>query len=80
MSATSLHLSLAGRLQLVNFVISSLPTYYMCTLKIPITVIEISNKYRKTTFRGGESSGQRVIIWLPGVLSEGLKPKVVSKS
>jgi hypothetical protein len=39
MSATSKFLSYAGRLQLVNSVISSLPTYYMCSLKLPLTVI-----------------------------------------
>jgi mannosylglycoprotein endo-beta-mannosidase len=47
MFATSQFLSLAGRLQLVNSVISSLPTYYMCTLKLPITIIEIIDKHRK---------------------------------
>jgi hypothetical protein len=47
MSATSQFLSYAGRLQLVNSVISSLPTYYMCSLKLPLTVIEIIDKHRK---------------------------------
>jgi hypothetical protein len=47
MSAASQFLSYAGRLQLVNSVLSSLPTYYMCSLKLPVTVIEIIDKYRK---------------------------------
>jgi hypothetical protein len=47
LSATSQFLSYAGRLQLVNSVISSLPTYYMCSLKLPLTVIEIIDKHRK---------------------------------
>jgi len=47
MSASSQFLSQASRLQLVNSVMSSLPTYYMCSLKLPITVIEIIDKYRK---------------------------------
>jgi hypothetical protein len=46
-SATSQFLSYAGRLQLVNSVISSLPTYYMCSLKLPLTVIKIIDKHRK---------------------------------
>jgi hypothetical protein len=53
--ATSQFLSYAGRLQLVNFVISSLPTYYMCTLKLPLIVIEIIDKHRKNfLWRGGD--------------------------
>jgi mannosylglycoprotein endo-beta-mannosidase len=66
MSAASLYLSLAGRLQLVNSVISSLPTYYMCTLKIPITVIEIIDKYRKNClWRGREfrAKGYNLAAW-----------------
>jgi hypothetical protein len=47
MLATSQFLSHAGRLQLVNSVISSLPTYNMCSLKVPITVIEIIDKHLK---------------------------------
>lgn len=34
MSATSQYVSYAGRLQLVNFVLSSLPTYFLCSLKL----------------------------------------------
>lgn len=33
-------LSYAGRLILVNSVLSALPTFYMCTLKLPISVID----------------------------------------
>jgi hypothetical protein len=47
MSASSLFLSYAGKLQLVNSVLSSLPTYYMCSLKLLVTVIEIIDKHRK---------------------------------
>jgi hypothetical protein len=34
LSASSQFISYAGRLQLINSVLSSLPTYYMCSLKI----------------------------------------------
>jgi hypothetical protein len=40
-------LSYAGRLIIVNLVLSSLPTFYLCTLKIPISVLEQIDKYRK---------------------------------
>ncbi|KAL6596863.1 hypothetical protein ACP70R_046997 [Stipagrostis hirtigluma subsp. patula] len=44
---TSLFLSQAGKLEMVNSVLSALPTYYMCTLKLPPTVIKQIDKYRK---------------------------------
>jgi len=37
LSASSQFLSYAGRLQLVNSVLSSLPTYFMCSLKLPVS-------------------------------------------
>jgi hypothetical protein len=47
LSASSQFLSYAGRLQLINSVLSSLPTYYMCSLKSPVNVIEAIDKFRK---------------------------------
>jgi hypothetical protein len=47
LSASSQFLTYAGRLQLINSVISSLPTYFMCTLKLPATVIENIDKHRR---------------------------------
>lgn len=40
-------LSNDGRLINVNSVLSSLPTYYLCSLKLPPTVISQLDKYRK---------------------------------
>jgi hypothetical protein len=40
LSSISAMLTQAGRLQLVNSLISSLPTYMMCTLEVPVAVIE----------------------------------------
>lgn len=65
-SASSQFLSYAGRLQLVNSVISSLPTFYMCTLKLPVTVIEIIDKHRKNClWRGNEfrKKGYNLAAW-----------------
>jgi hypothetical protein len=39
LTATSNFLTHAGRLQIVNSVLSSLPTYTMCTLEVPVAVI-----------------------------------------
>lgn len=36
----------SGRLILVNSVLSALPTFYMCTLPVPVSIIEQIDKYR----------------------------------
>jgi hypothetical protein len=66
LSASSLYLSQAGRLQLINSVISSLPTYFMCTLKLPLTVIDIIDKHRKNCLRRGRdirNKGYNLAAW-----------------
>lgn len=40
-------LTYAGRLILLNSVYSSLPTFNMCTLKLPVEILEQLDKYRK---------------------------------
>uniref|UniRef100_A0A0A9TWA4 Uncharacterized protein n=1 Tax=Arundo donax TaxID=35708 RepID=A0A0A9TWA4_ARUDO len=40
-------LDYSGQLILVNSVFSALSTFYTCTLKLPVTVIEQIDKYRK---------------------------------
>jgi hypothetical protein len=40
-------LSYQGRLTLVNSVLSSLPTFFMCSLKVPIKIWDQVDKYRK---------------------------------
>lgn len=47
LSGISRMLSYNGRLILVNSVFSALPTFYMCSIKIPPTMIEQIDKYRK---------------------------------
>lgn len=42
----STFLSYAGRLIIVNLVLSALPTFYLCMLKFPVWVIEQIDKYR----------------------------------
>lgn len=39
--------SFAGRLQMTNAVFSALPTFYMCTLGIPKSLIKKIDKYKK---------------------------------
>jgi hypothetical protein len=47
LSASSVFLAYSGRLQLINSVMSSLPTYFMCTLGLPKTIIYLIDKFRK---------------------------------
>jgi hypothetical protein len=47
LSGISKFLSYNGRLIMVNSVLSALPTFYMCTLKIPPQVIKQIDIYRK---------------------------------
>lgn len=47
LTSISSMLTHAGRLQLVNSVLSSLPTYAMCTLQVPATVLEYIDRGRK---------------------------------
>jgi hypothetical protein len=39
--------SYAGRLTLVNAVLSALPTYYMCIFQLPVEIIDQVNKYHR---------------------------------
>jgi hypothetical protein len=47
LSSISSVLSQAGRLQLVNSVITSLPTYMMCTLEVLVAVLEYIDRTRR---------------------------------
>jgi hypothetical protein len=76
LSATSQFLSYAGRLQLVNSVISSLPTYYICSMKLPLTVIEIIDKHRKNCLWRGKDFNRKGTTLLLGIWSGNLKIKV----
>lgn len=50
-------LTYARRLILVNSVCSAIPVFYMCTLKVPPTVIDQVDKYRKgCLWNGGDLS------------------------
>jgi hypothetical protein len=58
--STSNFLSQAGLLQMVNAVFSSLPTYYMCTLKLPQAVIKQIDRYRRHfLWRGSDINVKR---------------------
>jgi hypothetical protein len=66
LSCTSNFLSQAGRLELVNSVFSALPTFFMCTLKIPVTTIMQIDIYRKhCLWRGNDMNSKKppLVAW-----------------
>jgi hypothetical protein len=65
-TATATWLSMTGRLTLVDSCLSSLPTYAMCTLRLPITVIDTIDRARKDClWRGNDVNAKRkpLIAW-----------------
>ena len=53
-------LSQAGRLKLTNAVFTSLPTFYMCSLKLPKGVIKQIDKFRKNyLWQGAEINARK---------------------
>jgi hypothetical protein len=50
----SLLLSEGGKLQMVNSVLSSLTTFYLCSIKVPITIIKQIDKYKRYYLWRGE--------------------------
>jgi hypothetical protein len=66
LTSTSAFLTQAGRLQLVNSVLSSLPTYAMCSLKIPVAVLDFINRARRhCLWRGSDANakGRSLAAW-----------------
>ena len=60
LASTSIFLSQAGRLQMVNAVFSSLPTYYMCILKLPKTMIRHIDRLRRhCLWRGADLNAKK---------------------
>jgi hypothetical protein len=63
---TSNFLTQGGKLELVNSVLSSMATFYMCWIKVPIQILYQTDKYRRHyLWNGGDTNGKRVpmIFW-----------------
>jgi hypothetical protein len=58
--STSLFLSQAGKLQMTNVVFTSLPTYYMCTFNLHVSVREQVDKFRKHCLWRGSNDYNRI--------------------
>ena len=63
LTASSMFLPQGGRLTLINSVLSSIPTYYMCSLQLPVTVIKAIDTARKNClWRGNNPSLTRMSL------------------
>jgi hypothetical protein len=60
LTSTSLFLSQAGKLQMVNSVFTSLPTFFMSTFLLHSTVWEQVDKYRKHCLWRGSNDNNRI--------------------
>jgi hypothetical protein len=57
---TSLWLTQGGKLQMVNLVLSSLTTFYLCSIKVPIIILNQIDKYmRHCLWRGGDVNARK---------------------
>jgi hypothetical protein len=49
---------------MVNSVLSSLVTFYMCSIKVPITILDQIDKYMRHCLWRGETSMEKSLLWL----------------
>jgi hypothetical protein len=56
-------LTQAGKLQLVNSVLSSIVTFYMCSIKLPIEILNQIDKYRRhCLWNGGDINDRKSLF------------------
>jgi hypothetical protein len=59
-------MSQGARLQLVDFVLSSLPTFYLCSIKVPIDILNQIDTYRRHyLWRGSDINAKKppMVAW-----------------
>jgi hypothetical protein len=62
LGSTSLFLTQGGKLQMVNSIPSSLVTFYMCSIKVPIEILNQIDKYcRHCLWRGGDANEKKTL-------------------
>jgi hypothetical protein len=63
---TSIWLTQGGNLEMVNFVLSSMPNFYMCAIKVPIEILNQVDKYRRhCLWKGGDTNSKNppLVAW-----------------
>ena len=66
LAGTSMFLSQARRLQITNAVLTSLPTFFMCTLALPKAVIKLIDKFRSNASGEVQTLMQEIPLKLLG--------------
>src|ERR1043165_6677623 len=59
-------ISADGRLILIKAIFSALPTFYMCSLMLPVGIIQQINKYLRMFFGrkyGADNGGAPLVAW-----------------
>jgi hypothetical protein len=57
---TSIWLTQGGKLEMINSVLSSMPTFYMCATKVPIEILNQVDKYRRHyLWKGGDINNKK---------------------
>jgi hypothetical protein len=60
--STAMFLTQGGKLLMVNSVFSSLPTFYMSSIKVPVYILNQINKYRRhCLWYGGDVNDEKII-------------------
>jgi hypothetical protein len=60
---TSNFLTQIGKLELVNSILSSMVTFYMCSIKVPIEILNQIDKYRRHyLWNGGDINGREASL------------------
>jgi hypothetical protein len=60
LSNTSIFLTQGGKLEMVNSVLSFSVTFYKCSIKVPISILEQLDKYRwHCLWRGGDTTSKK---------------------
>jgi hypothetical protein len=66
LSSTSLFLTQGGKLEMVNSMLSSMVTFFMCSLKVSIEILNQIDKYRwHCLWRGGDINAKKtpLAVW-----------------
>jgi hypothetical protein len=57
---TSIRLNQGGKLEMLNSILSSMPTFYMCAIKVPIKILNQVDQYRRHhLWKGGDINSKK---------------------
>jgi hypothetical protein len=71
-----MYLNYGSKLRMMNYVLSSLPIFFLCSLKVYLWVINKVDKYRRHCLCRDKDLQTKPLLWQPGILFAGQKIKV----